>query len=271
MYHGRVVPAAIACLSAGWLWLGISSTANADPMAYVTIRGGNFGTIDLTTGSFSLLGNSGQSLAGLGVINGTLYGTSFLVPNGTLYTINQANGALTAVGSSTITYSGLGSTTTGLFALSTGGVIYSINPASGAATLIGATGLVNGSIGALSVNSNSLYFSNDTNFYTLNTATGAATLIGPLGDSISLGGLVLESGTLYGGEDSPSLLVDTVSQTTGAATTGPGVTGTGSGEFFGLAPLLPSPPPAVPEPATFSLLGSGIAMLAMLRRRKSAR
>jgi hypothetical protein len=224
---------------------------------------------------FSLFGNSGRTLAGLGVANGMLFGTSFEVPNGTLYSINPANGALAAVGSSTVTYFDLGSTPTGLFALDTNFSnlnLYSINPATGAPTLIGPTGLAftNGTFVGLSTNSSLLYFSDLSQLYTLNTSTGAATLVGPLGDSIELGALVLEGGTLYGGEDSPSLVVDTVSQTTGAAMTGPGLTGAGSGEFFGLAPLLPSPPPAVPEPATFSLLGSGIAILAMLRRRNSA-
>ena len=276
MHHGKVVPATIACFTAGLFYLGISSNADADPVAYMTVNGGNFGTVDLTTGVFSLLGNSRQTLAGLGEATGTLFGTSFEVPNGTLYSINPANGTLTAVGSSAVTYFDLGSTPAGLFALDTHFSnlnLYSINPASGAPTLIGPTGLAftSGTFVGLSTNSSLLYFSDLSQLYSLNTSTGAATLLGPLGDSIELGALILESGTLYGGEDSPSLLVDTVSQTTGAATTGPGVTGAGSGEFFGLAPLLPSPPPAVPEPATFSLLGSGIAMLAMLRRRKSAR
>ena len=244
-------------------------------MAYMAVDGGNFGTVDLTTGTFSLLGNSGQTLAGLGVANGALFGTSFEVPNGTLYNINPANGALTAVGSSTVTYFDLGSTPAGLFALDTHFSnlnLYSINPATGAATLIGPTGLAftNGTFVGLSTNSSLLYFSDLSQLYTLNTSTGLATPIGPLGDSIELGALVLESGTLYGGEDSPNLLVDTVSQATGAATTGPGLTGAGSGRFFGLAPVLPPPPP-LPEPATFSLVGSGIALLAMIRRRKNAR
>ena len=94
---------------------GASSVAQADNIAYMTTNTGDFGTIDLNTGVFSLLGNSSQSLAGLGVYNGTLYGTSYHGANGTLYKINLANGSLTSVGSSTITYGDFGSTTTGLY------------------------------------------------------------------------------------------------------------------------------------------------------------
>jgi hypothetical protein len=202
---------------------------------------------------FSGLGSS-QTLAGLGVANGALFGTNFEVPNGTLYNINPANGARTSVGSSTVTYFDLGSTATGLFALDTHFAdlnLYLISPTTGAATLIGATGLaVNpaGTFFGLSTNSSSLYFSDASNLYTLNTSNGAATLIGPLGNSIELGALVLENGTLYGGEDAPrSAAVDTVDPTTGAATTGPDLTGVGAGEIFGLAPdplvaAVPAPP-----------------------------
>jgi hypothetical protein len=243
----------IAYLIAGWLGLGISSVAKADPMAYATIgNGGNFGTVDLNTGVFTLLGNSGQSLAGLGVSNGALYGTSLQVPNGTLYNINPTNGLATSVGSSTVTYFDFGSTTTGLFALDSnfGNLnLYSINSATGAATSIGPAGLAINIAGAyfgLSTNSSSLYFSDRSELYTLNTNTGAATPIGPLGDSIQFGGLVQENGILYGGEDSPrSAAVDTVDPMTGAATPGPLLTGNGAGVMFGLAPN-PVPVPARP-------------------------
>jgi hypothetical protein len=59
--------AAMVCASAIW----------ADPTAYMTQRGGDFGTINLQTGAFSLLGNSGQTLAGLAVVGATLYGSSY--------------------------------------------------------------------------------------------------------------------------------------------------------------------------------------------------
>ena len=79
-------------------------SARADNIAYMAVYPvGDFGTIDLDTGVFTLLGNSGVAVAGLGVINGSLYASS-LGGAGNLYTVNPANGSLTLVGSSGVSY-----------------------------------------------------------------------------------------------------------------------------------------------------------------------
>ena len=52
----------------------ISPSTSGDNIAYMTVyAGADFGTIDLATGAFTRLGNSDQTLAGLGVANSTLY------------------------------------------------------------------------------------------------------------------------------------------------------------------------------------------------------
>jgi hypothetical protein len=241
---------------AGWLCLGISSVAKADSMAYMSTNNlGDFGVIDLNTGVFSKLGNSGQELAGLGVATGALYGAS--QGNGTLFTVNPTNGALTQVGTpTTLTYEDFGSTTTGLYAVDVNSNLYSINPTTGVPMLIGSTGIANigAFVGGLSTNSGSLYLTSANQLYTLNTGTGAATLIGGTG-AFAISAMVDESGVLFGGGNPgggnppPPEAVYTIDPTTGAATFVADVTGepTGDIQFFGLAPdPLPVPVPAPP-------------------------
>jgi hypothetical protein len=73
-------PSAISGAVLAIVLLVMAGLASAqDPMAYDFIGGPDvFGTIDLTTGTFSQSGNSGQLLAGLGVgPGGLLYGGAF--------------------------------------------------------------------------------------------------------------------------------------------------------------------------------------------------
>jgi len=239
----------------------------ADNYAYEATNSEDFGIIDLNTGVYTQIGHMGQLLRGLGVANGVIYGGVDL--GNTLYSVNPTSGALTAVGSGSMSYADTGSTLTGLYALDTAGYsggkanLWSINPLTGAATLIGSTGLTytgSSAIG-LSTNSSTLYFANGAALYTLNTTTGAATLVGFTGTS-GLAALVTEGGTLYGAANVPVFLVFTVNPTTGLATF---VTteSLAPSTFSGLAPL----PTPVPIPGAVLILGPGLAGLAAMRRR----
>jgi hypothetical protein len=265
----------VAYFLIGLSCLGANNIAKAD-IAYMSDNSGQFGnqfgTIDLSTGVFSSLGQTeiggnplaAVALSGLAEANGTLYGADEGINNnGGIYTINPSNGALASVGATGLSIDNLGSTPTGLFVVDTSLNLYSINPGTGAATLIGSTGIASRGFTALSTNANLLYFANGNGLYTLNTTTGAATLIGSLGSGpppqdavIQLSALLQENGTLYGASEefSPSLSVNTVDPLTGAATIGPDITGAGSAFITGLAAF---PVQAVPAP----LIGHGLAVV----------
>jgi hypothetical protein len=256
------------------LWIAASlilsvTGLKADAVAYAGTSSGQFGFIDLDTGAFSALGNSGQTLAGLAVANGDIFATSYQTANGTLFQVDPTNGSLTTIGTAPgVAYDDFGSTTSGLYAVSLSGTqdLYSIDPVTGAATLIGPTGLGYGSWRGLSTNSSTLYFADGPNLYTLNTTTGAATLVGAFGNSAEMGVLLTENGTLWGGDDTNNR-VDTIDPATGAATLGPAPSASFSGSFYGLAPYpVPSP---VPEPGYLALLGCAMAALAVFRRRRA--
>jgi len=242
------------------LLLAVTVSSLGDDIAYETTSSGAFGTIDLTTGIFSSLGTSSQVIdAGLGVADATLYGAS----NGgnTLYTVSPVNGALTTVGNSSENYDTLGSTPSGgLFEVGVDGDLYSINPSNGTSTMIGATGVAIGSTRGLSNNATTLYYQDAGSLYQLNTSTGAATLIGT--NSVGIGAIVQESGILYGGQNQPTISVDTLNVSNGVATTGPGVTGT-SDRFEGLVPTAA----VVPEPGSILLLLTGAGLMLALNVR----
>jgi hypothetical protein len=242
--------------------------ARAVPQAYMGTDTGEFGVIDLTTGVFSLLGNSGQTLAGMAVADGELFASAYHTALGDVFTINPANGSLASLGASGIDIDDFGSTTSGLFAVGVDGDLYSISPSSGAATLIGPIGVGFGSWRGLSTNSSILYFGNGPNLYTLNTSTGAAALVGDMGGGVELGALLTEGGTLYGGAEEPSLQVVTLDPASGVATAGPPLTGA-TGHFYALAPY--PIPTAIPEPSTWALVLAGFAGLAFAGYRGSQR
>jgi hypothetical protein len=192
-----------------------------------------------------------------------LYGISYDNSSGDLFRINPANGSLTSVGPSDVSYIDFGSTTSGLFALGFDGNLYSINANTGAPTLIGSTGVSHGTFSSLSTNATTLYLSAGANLYTLNTNTGAATLVGNMGGP-EIGALLMEGGVLYGGEDTPASTVDTLDPNTGLATIGPNITGTTS-TVFAFAPY----PVPVPEPSAWSMIAVGVlALLGVMQRKK---
>jgi hypothetical protein len=239
------------------------SSAQADPGAYMSDRSGDFGSVDLSTGDFTLIGNMGVTMTGMALDGGTLYGGQYLTGN--LYTINPTTGGVSLVGSSSESYELFGSTPAGLFALGADMNLYSINATTGAAKLVGATGLsLSGSWFGMSTASSTLYFSDGPELYSLSTSTGLGTLVGNMGGA-QMGAMITEGGTLYGGNDNGAAAVDTINPLTGVATTGPDLTGLG-GNFWAFAPET-SGGNSVPDAASsIGLLGAVCAGGLLFRR-----
>jgi len=248
--------------------------AKADVVVYAGAYFEQYGTLDLTTGVFTLLGTPGDQ-AGFGELGGNLYAGD---GNGDTSSVNPANGKDTFIGTGSTTYDTFGSTTTGLYAVShpTGAnpfLTYSVNPSTGVATLLGSTGQdinPNGGTAGLSAGSNTLYWTWTSGphsiLYSLNLTTGFANEIGDTGGFI--GALVYVNGTLYG-EDVISDGIDILNTSDGLATpTGVTVSGAPRSELlYGMAPLIAS----TPEPSSLVLLVLMIAVMASYRLRAAKR
>ena len=212
-----------------------------------------FGTVDLNSGAFTLIGNMGSGgYDGLAVANGVLYTEQ----NGLLYSVNTTNANLTLIGGLTgnPNLNTFGSTTTGLYGVSGAGslqvaTLFSINPQTGAISAIGpigASAIPNGQsyYERLSVGSSTLYMESNSNLYTINTTTGVATQVGTTDSNGYLSSvLLLEYGTYYAGTGSG---IATINITTGQIAPHSSIFG-GPGSPVGLAPdpLITAPVPVV--------------------------
>jgi hypothetical protein len=250
LHNHRRIAAALSTI--GLLAL-FASGLEADDFAYMlgpTAEGPTnpFGTVDLNTGAFTLIGSMGSGgYSGLAVANGVLYTEQ----NGLLYSVNTSNANLTLIGGlAGNNFATFGSTTTGLYGLAGTGIqnvttLFSINPQTGAVTAIGPVGVIGNGQGAyarLSVGSSTLYMENNSNLYTINTTTGAGTQVGTTDSNGYLTSVLLfENGTFYDGFG-PG--IGTINVTTGQITPHSSVTG-GTNYVTGLAPLSTSGGPPV--------------------------
>jgi len=246
----------------------VTSSVYASPTAYVFTGSQEWGTMNLTTGVFTSLGNAGIQVTGLGTAGGNVYGE--LWKGGTLYQINVTNGSLTKIGSDSVDFNGLGSTPTGLYGYDGSNQnLYSINPSTGAATLLGSTGIALGTCDGMSVGPGGLYLAMDYGagslLYLLNTTNGSATLVGDTGVP-GIGAMVWIGGVLYAGNDFGTLSVWTLNTTTGLGTLVANTSGMPD-NFWGLAPV----PTPVPEPSSLLCLGSGLTGVVAATRRKLRR
>ncbi len=200
------------------LFLATPPSARAQSTVYAMTNTGVFGTLNLSSGAFTQLGNSGVAPAGMGGFGNSLFIAGF--ENHTLYLVNPANGSVTAIGNGSLTYYDLGATPSSLYAIGTDSNLYTINAATGASTLVGPTGLnISGSTLGLSSNGAVLYLTVDSGsgsvLYSVNTTTGAATAIGNT-ELSRIDAMVYANGLLYAAPRNGTLY--TLNTSTGAAT-----------------------------------------------------
>jgi hypothetical protein len=130
-----------------------AAAANASSVVYVLGDSGQFGTIDLSTGSFTQVG-PGIPVGTGGLVQGPGGNLLSLGFNGNLNSINPITGLLTNIGPTGLGDCSLPTSPCGLnsanilgklgsniYATDLANKLYSINPTTGVATLIGATGI----------------------------------------------------------------------------------------------------------------------------------
>ena len=243
--------------------LFLPRVAWADPVAYVVTSasgsgsGGQFGTMDLTTGTFTAIGPGDP--AGFDGILAEPGGFLSVNGNNELVRLNAQTGAETTIGNTGISVSVFGGMAGGSgYAVDYSNNLYQVNLNIGLATLIGAMGLPGQprlpmpSAIRWSAPGRTLYYTYETanpanpvasTLYTLNLSTGAATPVGLTGASVIVGSGIIDN-KLYGFTGFNSQEIVTIDPSTGASTAGASTPVI----VFGAAQ-------AVPEPASVIMLG----------------
>ena len=238
------------------------STARAQ--VFVAGSGGQFGTMNPTTGIYSALGSLNGAvggLSGMALLSGTLYGVNGVDgPDQSLYSVNTTNGSTTFLKNIGAAFVSVAARADGrLFGYSTGNtssILWSIDPiAENAATQIGQFGITT---------FDGLAFGADGGLYTSDTATGtlsridatpgAATAVGGGVGTTDVYGYGISGSTFYG--FAAGRTVRSVDTATGAGGS-PVTYSFGSGQELDIVTAAAGA--VIPEPGTLSLLLLGIS------------
>lgn len=193
-----LVVAAVAAV--GLTAVAVSPAASASITGFAvdtgSINNGTLYSVNLSTGTFSEIGATGQSdLEGLSLDCG-----------GTLYGINRVRNAKAS--------------TQPEASVTPGNQLVTINTTTGAATIVGALSVEPADAGLTFGTNGKLYMAevNTGEFYEINKTTAAVTDIGPMGNSVEITGLATRAdGTIFGYDRAGTQLV-TINPSTGAST-----------------------------------------------------
>lgn len=249
---------AIGVFAAGLVGVAVAGAQTV----YVASSDGQFGTLNLSTGAYTLINVPTFYLGGLGYgPGGQLYG---LANNGNLYTVS-ATGVETLVGPTGINEAGgwgMGGGPGGVLWGQGDGQVYSINPTTGGATALPMPlGYITGAV-PVTDNAGNLYLGNSGtgNLFSINTTTGASSLIGFMTTNGVVEGMAWAGGSMWAADYSG--FTYRINPATAAATEVATYNLNDAGEIFAMASQFN----AVPEPAPLAALGLGALFL--LRRKR---
>ena len=245
-----------------------AGSAFAVPVMHVHDSSGNLATVDVQTGTVSVIGNMGAVFTDIAFdTSGDLYGITFTG----LYSINPTTAVATFIGPTGLSGGNalVFDSNDTLYAASNNTLgIYTLNTGTGASTLLGNTGFASG--GDLAIHSGKLFLASSTNqLVELNLADlPESQSVGPFGVGNVFGLATGDDGFLYGVAGTN---IYTVNPLTGAATLAINYGGQGLGQAFGQSfttEAVQGEIPPIPEPSTYVMMGLGLLGFGLMIRRR---